>query len=181
VSGVEMVAMLASSRCGVLLAASMATLSCGRSATDPSIALALNPGLYSFTTSTTGGGVSCVVTGQAPPSTLSFPSVPEQSGPDWTFRIRDQPSATFELRVGAFAGTPGAWKVNGFILGDAAIASTPPVSVTFGKLGIIAATSGLDRIDGVIHGQVQFADGLGNLLTCIEVPWSVVRIGNVPQ
>jgi hypothetical protein len=177
----QIVAALASARGRVLLAASVMSLSCGRSVTDPSIALALNPGLYSFSTSTTGGGVSCVATGQAPPSTLAFPSVPEQSGPDWTFRIRDQPSATFELRVGAFAGTPGAWKVNGFILGNATIDSTPPVSVAFGKLGIIAATAGVDRIDGVIHGQVQFADGQGNLLTCIEVPWSVVRIGNVPQ
>jgi len=181
VSGSQILAALALARLGAFLAASIAALSCGRNITDPSIKLALNPGLYSFSIATTGGDASCVVTGQAPSSAMSLLSVPVQSGPDWTFRIRDEPTATFELRVGAFAGTPGAWKVNGFILGNATIASALPVSVAFGKLSPVSGIAGAEQINGVIHGQVQFADGQGNLLTCISVPWSVVRIGSAVE
>jgi hypothetical protein len=100
--------------------------------------------------------------------------MPQQDGPDWTFRSIDHPEASFEFRI---TGTPTGttWQVNGFIRGSITISTAPDVTADFGKLGVIAGTTDARQASGELHGQVRFADTQGNALTCTNVRWAFIR------
>ena len=133
----------------------------------------LAAGTYTFTTSTVGA--SCAVTGQAPANALSVQTRLEQRGSDSVFLPADQPGATFEFWIHRTSTTGVDILVNGQILGSVRVSTTPLVTADFGVLGVISGTTNLTRGNGVVFGQVRFADTGGNALTCTNVPWSFVR------
>jgi hypothetical protein len=158
--------------------ATLASPGCGRNDNEPTPFLALTLGTYRVTASIEGA--SCVETGRAPTSAMSFVSIPELLGSNWIFRVEDQPGATFELWVHATSGDKVPYGVHGFVRGKATLStasSSGPITVDFGNLGILTGSADHESGNGGVVGQVKFADGSGNALTCTKPRWAFVRTG----
>jgi hypothetical protein len=155
--------------------ATLASPGCGRNDNEPTPLLVLTLGTYSLSTSTEGA--SCFETGRAPISAMSLVSIPESLGSNWIFRVEDQPGATFELWIHATSGDKVPYGVHGFVRGKATISTSPLITVDFGNLGILTGSADHESGNGGVVGQVKFADGSGNALTCTKPRWSFVRTG----
>ena len=139
----------------------------------PPAPLNLAAGIYTFTTSTTGA--TCVATGQAPANSLSVQTVLDQRGGDSVFLPTDQPGSTFEFWIHRTSMSDVDILVNGQILGSLRISTTPVITADFGSLGVVSGATNLTQGNGVIFGQVRFADTSGNALTCTNLRWTFAR------
>jgi len=160
---------------GLIALAALASSSCGRNDNEPTPLLALTLGTYTLDLSLQGA--TCVETGRAPISVMSFVSVPESFGSNWIFRVRDQPDATFEFWIHASSGVKVPYGMHGFVRGKAMISTSPPITVDFGNLGILTGSADHESGSGGVVGQVRFTDVSGNALTCTKPRWAFVRTG----
>ena len=155
--------------------ATLASPGCGRNSNEPTPFLALTLGTYNLSLSLEGA--SCVETGRSPTHAMSLVSVPEVFGSNWIFRVSDQPDATFEFWIHATSGSKVPYGMHGFVRGKATVSSSPLVTVDFGNLGILTGFADHEAGSGGVVGQVKFADGSGNALTCTKPRWAFVRTG----
>lgn len=135
--------------------------------------LMLPAGAYTFTTSLTGA--TCVATGQPPPDALSVQVAPEQRGSDSVFLPVNEPGSTFEFWIHRTSTNGRAILVNGQILGRVRTSATPLITADFGSGGVVSGSTDLTQGNGLITGQVRFADGSGNALTCTNLRWAFAR------
>ena len=102
-------------------------------------------------------------------------TVLDQRGGDSVFLPTDQPGSTFEFWIHRTSTSGVDILVNGQILGSVRISTTPVITADFGSLGVVSGATNLTQGNGVIFGQVRFADTNGNALTCTNLRWTFAR------